>query len=57
LVVPPGVVTGLRGEGWFGLEIEVLAFNGDMAALWPFASMARSVFIRGKDVDNMLSVS
>ena len=47
----------MRGEGWFGLEIEVLAFDGDMAALWPFASKARSVFIRGKGVDNILSVS
>lgn len=47
----------MRGEDWFGLETEVLAFDGDMAAFWPFAPKARSVFIRGKDVDNLLSVS
>ena len=57
LAVPPGVVTGLRGEGWLGLEVEVLAFDGDMAVFWPFAPKARSVFIRGKDVDDLLSVS
>ncbi len=55
--MPPGVVTGLRGEGWFGLEIEVLTFDGDMAAFWPFIPKARSVFIRGKGVDNLSSVS
>jgi len=52
--VPPGVVTGFRGEAALGLERDTRPL-GERDEFWPIAVGSRLVFSRGKDPDVGLS--